>query len=412
MTATPLERWQLRIVAVGWATYAGFYLGRVNLSSALPDLRSDLGWSAQTAGTVATGFFLAYAAGQLVAGQLGDRRSPRRLVLFGMVASALLNLAFGALNDFVPLLIVWSANGFFQAFGWAPMLKLLANWHTPAGRRRVAGVFATSFVVGNALTWVLAGWLTANYGWRWALWLPGAAMLLLALLWALLMRDRPEEVGLSVPEDRPDAGTGGHQGVTGAGLVPAFRRVWPLTLAALGGGFVLFALVVWTPSLLVDTLGLGLGAASSLATLLPVAGVVGTLLTGWLATTRMAGREARLAALLLAALAALALLFPTAASSTFASAALLALIGAAAYGASSLLLSTLPLLLSARHETAGVAAVVDFAFNLGASLGGAAVGLLVDRLGWGAVFVALALSALLAATALLLGVERRTGRAP
>lgn len=419
MTSAPaLPSWQLRIVAIGWITYAGFYLGRVNLSSALPGLRTDLGLSAQAAGTIITGFFLAYAVGQLVVGHLGDRGSPRWLVFSGMMASAVLNLAFGSLSSQIPLILVWSANGFFQAFGWAPILKLLANWHTPEGRRRVAGVFATSFVVGNALTWVLAGWLAQTYSWRWAHWLPGVAMAILALVWLALVRDRPEAVGLDAPTDIAE-GVGvpvrgvpaGAESQAAPSLLGALRRIWPLALASLGGGFVLFTLVVWTPSLLVDTLGLGVNAASNLATLLPIAGVVGTLITGWLVATRLAGREAQLAALLFLALAGLPLLFPAVANSAWASAALLALIGAAVYGVTSLLLSTLPMVLSSRSETASVAAIVDFAFNLGASLGGVTVGLIVDRLGWGAVFVALAISALLASATLALGMGRLVRRA-
>ena len=413
MTSAPaLPAWQLRIVAVGWLTYAGFYLGRVNLSSALPGLRADLGLSAQAAGAIATGFFLAYAVGQLLVGHLGDRRSPRLLVFGGMMASAVLNLTFGSLSGPIPLLLVWGANGFFQAFGWAPILKVIANWHDQDGRRRVAGVFATSFVVGNALTWVLAGWLAQSYSWRWALWLPGAAMMIVALIWLALVRDRPEEIGLDTPADTsdeakpPPGDSAGPRAQPAPSPLRALRAQWPLALASLGGGFVLFTLVVWTPSLLVDILGLGVGAASNLATLLPIAGVVGTLITGWLAATALAGREARLAALLFLGLAGLPLLFPIVSREALASAALLALIGAAVYGGTSLLLSTLPMVLSDRRETASVAAVADFAFNLGASLGGVTVGLIVDRLGWGAVFVALAIGALLASAALALGVGR------
>jgi len=43
-----LRSWQWRIVVMGWVTYASYYLGRVNLSIAIPDLREGLhllkGW--------------------------------------------------------------------------------------------------------------------------------------------------------------------------------------------------------------------------------------------------------------------------------------------------------------------------------------------------------------------------------
>ena len=402
MTATSsLRAWQLRIVSVAWLTYAGYYLGRANLSTGIPGLRGELGLSAQTAGWLATGFFLTYALGQLVSGYLGNRVSPRWLVFTGMVVSAGLNILFGFLSLPGLLLLAWSANGFFQALGWAPILKLLANWHSREERRRISGLFTTSFVAGSAATLLLAGWLAGAYGWRWAFWLPGALMAGLALVWFFAVRDAPNSVRHQLTSNEEPAPRS-----SAANPLGALRTFWPVALASAFGGFLLFGLVVWTPSLLVDTLQLGVGSASRLATLLPIAGIVGTLGTGWLIARRMAGRAAITAAVLLFALAGLVLLFPLATTSPVTSAALLALVGAAAYGTSSVLISTLPLILSRRRETASVAASIDFAFNLGASLGGVLIGVLVDRAGWGAVFVVLAVAAALAGGVLLVASGR------
>lgn len=68
-----LRFWQRRIVVMGWVTYASYYLGRVNLSTAIPDLREGLHLSSQDVGLLSSGFFLSYALGQLISGHLGDR---------------------------------------------------------------------------------------------------------------------------------------------------------------------------------------------------------------------------------------------------------------------------------------------------------------------------------------------------
>ena len=67
-----LKFWQRRIVVMGWITYASYYLGRVNLSTAIPDLREGLHLSSQDVGLLSSGFFLSYALGQLISGHLGD----------------------------------------------------------------------------------------------------------------------------------------------------------------------------------------------------------------------------------------------------------------------------------------------------------------------------------------------------
>ena len=56
-------------MVMGWITYASYYLGRVNLSTAIPDLREDLHLSSQDVGLLGSGFFLSYAAGKMSSAQ-------------------------------------------------------------------------------------------------------------------------------------------------------------------------------------------------------------------------------------------------------------------------------------------------------------------------------------------------------
>jgi len=71
--AGALRAWRYRIFAIAWITYAGYYLGRVNLAVALPALGSEFGWSKAALGVLGSAFYWVYATGQLVNGHLGDR---------------------------------------------------------------------------------------------------------------------------------------------------------------------------------------------------------------------------------------------------------------------------------------------------------------------------------------------------
>ena len=66
---------------------------------------------------------------------------------------------------------------------------------------------------------------------------------------------------------------------------------------------------------------------------------------------------------------------------------LLGLCGVAVYGINSLLLTSLPLSFSGRGNVSAVAGFLDFASYLGGGISGIAVGALLDRQGWSAVFV-------------------------
>lgn len=256
---TNLKFWQWRIVVMGWFTYASYYLGRVNLSIAIPDLRENLNLSSQEVGLFGSGFFLAYAFGQLVSGHLGDRISPRLLVLGGMILSVAMNLVFGSVGIWGLMFVIWTINGFFQSTGWAPILKVLANWHSSEQRRKVAGIYATSYVAGNALTWLLTGWLVTSLSWRAAFWVPGALMGIIALAWYLLIRDTPQEAGFAESmRFAEDVDKTRLKENSQLNMLHALRRFWPLVLAAVTGGMLLFALIIWTPTYFVDTYGLGI----------------------------------------------------------------------------------------------------------------------------------------------------------
>lgn len=391
-----LQTWQRRIILVSWVTYAAYYLGRVNFSTAIPGLRNNLGLSSQDVGLLSTGFFLSYAVGQLVSGHLGDRLSPRRLVFLGMTLSTVMNLIFGSISIWGLMFVVWMLNGFLQSTGWAPVMKVLSNWHTPQQRRRVAGIYATSWVAGNMLTWLLSGWLVSWLHWRAAFWIPGSLMGLIAFIWYASIRDTPEEARIP-----PAALTTGMELDTStkedarSHMWGAFLRFWPLALAAVFGGFLLFALIVWMPTYFVDALALDIGTATSLASLLPLAGTLGTLAIGWLASTYLVNKEINSAALIFIGIGGLILLFPLASTSILASAIVLALVGGVLYGADTIITTILPMVMSGQKETASVAGLIDFTFNIGASLAGAIIGGIVDRYSWSLVFYTLAAGAIL-----------------
>ena len=126
-----LDIWQPRIFFVLWITYASFYLGRVNFSVAMPGIMAEFGWTRADVGAIGTALFWAYAVGQFINGQLGDRYGARVLITIGLTISALMNLLFGFSQALGMMIIIWAVNGYAQSMGWAPIVKTLANWFPP-----------------------------------------------------------------------------------------------------------------------------------------------------------------------------------------------------------------------------------------------------------------------------------------
>ena len=387
-----LQPWQRRLIAVAWISYAAYYLGRVNLPPAMPALQTDLALTKSQLGLMSSGFFWAYAVGQLVNGQLGDRLSPRRFVLAGMLASAGLNFIFGAASLYIVMVVLWTLNGYCQATGWGPILRALSNWLTPAQTRRVSGLFASCFVSGNALALLLAGWLVARFGWRTAFLAPALLFALIALFWYAGARDTPQVAGFMPPAATEPEGAGPGSANLLISLVMALRRHWALVVAAIGMGFSHAALGVWLPTYFVEAIGLTIGPASTLSALLPVAGIGGTLITGWWVGRYLAGREARGLLYVQGALTMLFLFYPLLPRNIVLNTLGLMLIGSILFGATSLILTTMPLVISQRETASGTVGLISFAFNIGAGLSGGIIGAILDAGSWPVVFGALALA--------------------
>jgi sugar phosphate permease len=82
------------MLLMAWGTYASFYLLRVNYSVAIPVIQDEFGFSNTDVGIIATSLLLAYAVGQFINGQLGDKFKARRIIALGLITLAILNIIF------------------------------------------------------------------------------------------------------------------------------------------------------------------------------------------------------------------------------------------------------------------------------------------------------------------------------
>ena len=198
------KSWRLRIFLTVWVTYMVYYLGRVNIGIAKPFMMAEFGIDPATFGLIGTALFIMYAIGQFINGQLGDKFGARRIVAVGLITSAIINLLMGFSTGILWILIIlWGINGYFQSMGWAPSVKTIANWYPPEQRGKKSSRLATSYLIGGAISWILATFIITTLGldWRFSFWVPGIIMLFMGVHWYVRARNAPEEVGLPTIEE-------------------------------------------------------------------------------------------------------------------------------------------------------------------------------------------------------------------
>ena len=362
---------QWRVVIVGWVTYAAFYLGRVNLATALPAIEAEFRWTATQTSTLAGAMLWTYAVGQLVNGWLGSRVSTRRMVFIGMMGSAAANLFFVASSSFPLMVFIWLVNGFLQAMGWGPILRSLSDVLDSSQRQRIAGAFGASYVIGNAVTWVLTGILLDASGWRLIFIVPPMLMLAIGLIWFVLSNPaRPSDT----PAPQLNLPT----------VKTLLREFSHLLLSALVAGALINGALLYTPTYIAQTLPLDQAALA--AVVFPLSGLVGTI---WLSSrvfNHLKGDVILSLVVLLLITAgsrALAFILP---QTTLSAIVLLAGMGISSYALTNVLLAAVPLTSHATLSTSVVAGMMDATHSIGGAIGSTLVGVMLVAGEWPLVF--------------------------
>ncbi|HOD00901.1 MAG TPA: MFS transporter, partial [Myxococcota bacterium] len=197
-----LTRWQVQTFATLWGGYASYYLCRMNFSVAQPMILKDFpDWSSAEIGLIPTVYAFAYAIGQFVNGQLGEKFGARKMMTLAMSMAVITNLLFSQVSSLPLMLLLWAVNGYAQSAGWSLVIKTLTNWTTTRHRGLLVGLISTCYQVGNVASWLLAGYVAGTYGWRMAFMVPSIILAAMTVVLAVALRDDPRLVGFGRVRD-------------------------------------------------------------------------------------------------------------------------------------------------------------------------------------------------------------------
>lgn len=393
--------------------YAGFYLIRNNVSLVAPLLIEDKGLSTIGIGLIANAVLFAYGLSKFFMATLSDRSNARLFLPIGLALSALTNLfvAFvpwvsGTIAVFATVMFL---NGWFQGMGWPASGRVLVHWFSTNERGWKTSIWNTAHNVGAAGLGVAAAaalaWTADD--WRAAFWFPAVIALVVAVVAFVLIRDTPESEGLPPIEEHRDdpAKVEIDEGGDDQPSMWQFVRNHVLTnrvivLLAVANVFVYalrYGVLNWITVYLADTRGAEISDGITGFVVFELAGIVGTLLCGWISDKVFRGYRAG-TGMLFMALTAVALVaywqVPTSAP-LWISIALVAVIGGLIYGP--VMLIGLQAIDLSPRQVAGTAAGFTglFGYLLGATLASSGVGVMVHAFGWDVTFAVLTVCALL-----------------
>lgn len=386
-----------RLFWLCWVTYMISCLGRFNYAAAMAELITAEGFSKAGAGLVGTALFAVYGACQIATGLLGDRVSPRRMVAFGLIGSSAANLAMGGASAQPAMLVLWMANGVFQACMWSPVARIFAEMLPEPARKQACSDAAATIPVSNILIYLMAAGSIRFFSWRLVFWLPAVLMLAAALFWLPAMAAIERRVqACGTPEAVPEAAR--KQG--NLWHILAASGALAIALAALSHGLLKDGIQSWMPTFLTEQFQMTTYASAAASLILPVFNIGGVLLTRWLAARYIRNELAGAGAFFGAALASLGVLAICGTGNGLLSLSMLTVASTAMIGANILLINLIPMRFGVIGRASTMTGVLNCSAYAGSALSSFGVGAAVGRFGWGAAIgIWLAFAALACAAA-------------
>lgn len=277
-------RWTIYGVLI--LSYMLVFFHRMAPAAVAAELMAAFGTSGAALGSLAATYYYIYTAMQLPSGVLADTLGPRVSVAIGSLVAGAGSILFGLAPDFGLATLGRFLVGLGVSVVFVGLMRSNAVWFSERHYGRISGL---TLLLGNLgaisaaapLAWAL-GW----FSWREVFVGIGIASLAMALLTWLVVRNRPEDLGL--PSARELEGLAPHpprhhHWWRGQRAVLLNRAVWPGFWVNFGVTGNLFSFAgLWGMPLLQDVFGLGKTEASLYTTASLVAFALGSFSMGWL----------------------------------------------------------------------------------------------------------------------------------
>ncbi len=190
------------IAAMGFlVTVLAHGFGRMSYSVILPSMKDGLGLNYTQLGSIATGNFIGYLCLAIIGGFLAARFGVRKVVFISLVVIGVSLFLTGLSNSFVFAFFMRLVTGAGNGGSYVPIMALPAAWFIMKRRGLATGIVSAGigsglFISGMMLPPIISAF--GLHGWRYAWFVLGAIVFVLAFVCFAFLRDNPKEKGLGL----------------------------------------------------------------------------------------------------------------------------------------------------------------------------------------------------------------------
>jgi len=195
--ATNLEATEAPITRLGLSMFvilAGSFVIPLLINSstlAIPAMALELRLDAKTISWFTLLQVLGSASLVLPAGKLADIYGRKHILCVGLIIAGIACIFGGAATTGIELMIGRCLQGIGGAFVFGSALALVSSVPPPEQKAKVMGVYVAIAYLGVVTGPLFGGFVVDNLNWRWVFYVPGVALLSIALIgWVMLDWER------------------------------------------------------------------------------------------------------------------------------------------------------------------------------------------------------------------------------
>ena len=195
-----------------WIMYAMVYMTKNCFSGALASIVAEGSLTLTETSIISAAFYVAYAPLQILGGIYADKYSPEKLIIIGLLGSAVSNVVIFFNQSFWVMLVAWVFSAIIQFSLWPAVYKITSSQLVRSDRSKM--IFLMSFASSGGL--ILAYVISAIVPkWQYNFAISAVVLIVLAVMLFIFCRalnpimkkDKPETVVEDLdPNDNPSTG--------------------------------------------------------------------------------------------------------------------------------------------------------------------------------------------------------------
>ena len=130
LSASPYRPKAVKFAWIGLLIYFASYLMRINFAVMMAKIIEDMQVEKSALAIVVTCLTVTYGAGQVISGFLGDKISPRLMVIAGLFLAAACNVALVFATSIPVMAVIWGVNGIAHSMLWPPIVRMMSTYLT------------------------------------------------------------------------------------------------------------------------------------------------------------------------------------------------------------------------------------------------------------------------------------------